>query len=242
MTITAIVLSKSGIVPQKTLDSIAFADEIFVIVDSDSKEKPSIKSGIKYFNRPLAGDFSGQRNYAISKAHTKWILFIDDDEYVSSELALEIKARIRSGTVKGYYIPRRDVVFHDELKHGETGDLKILRLAQKGAGEFCRTVHEKWEINGLIADLESPLYHIKDNFVSEFSSRIALYGPKDALALESENKPFSFFRLLFYPKAKFFQNYFIRLGFLDGLPGLFLAYLLAVQSLSVRVFQWTKEG
>ena len=59
--------------------------------------------------------------------------------------------------------------------------------------------------------------------------------------LTIEGKPFSWFRLLFYPLAKFKLNYIFKAGFLDGTAGLFLAYLLAVQSLSVRVFQWQQR-
>jgi len=67
------------------------------------------------------------------------------------------------------------------------------------------------------------------------------YSPLDAGQLSQENKPFTYWRLQFNPKAKFIQNYFLKLGFLDGYLGLFQAYLMSVQSLTVRVFQWQKS-
>ena len=70
---------------------------------------------------------------------------------------------------------------------------------------------------------------------------MALYGQIDSKILVSEHKPFSWFRLFIYPLAKFKQNYLFKAGFLDGTAGLFQAYLLAVQSLSVRVFQWEQR-
>lgn len=242
MTLTAAIISKSEDIPSQTLESLAFADEIVIVVDSESDRKPVLKGKIKYYFHPLNADFAAQRNYAIAKSTSFWILFVDTDEYVSSELAQEISERIKSTKLKGFYLPRRDVVFHDVLRHGETGEIKILRLAQKNAGKFTRSVHERWNISGPMGDLLSPLYHIKDHFVSGFLSRIGKYGPADAQSLNAENKPFSFFRLLVFPKAKFIQNYYLRLGFLDGKPGLFLAYLMAIQSLSVRIFQWTKRS
>lgn len=248
MSLTVAVISKSKEISKWTLQSISFADEIIIVVDSPSRHceevhrRGNLTPPVKYYFRPLKGDFSAQRNFAISKAESDWILFVDDDEYVSTELAAEIKEHIKTKSVIGYFIPRKDVVFHDVLNHGETGKIKILRLAQKNAGKFSRSVHEKWNTSGLVKDLHSPLYHIKDHFVSEFMSRMAMYGPADAKELEMENKPFSYFRFFVYPKAKFIQNYYFRLGILDGTPGLFLAYLLAIQSLSVRIFQWTKES
>jgi hypothetical protein len=68
------------------------------------------------------------------------------------------------------------------------------------------------------------------------------YAGIDAQVLGKEGKPFSWFRLFIYPSAKFIANYFFKGGVLDGLPGLFLAYLMAVQSLTVRVFQWKNKS
>lgn len=238
--ITAAIISRTGTIPALTLASMRFCDEILVIVDTNEIKKPVSVGKVNYYYRQLKGDFASQRNYAISKAKSEWILFVDTDEYVSSDLAIEIQEAIKSKKINGYFLPRRDVVFHDVLKHGETGKIRLLRLARKDSGRFVRPVHEKWIINGTIGELRSPIYHTKDHFVSEFIARIGEYGPIDAIELTAENKPFSFFRLFVFPKAKFFQNYIFRLGFLDGLPGFFLAYLLAVQSLSSRIFQWTK--
>jgi glycosyltransferase involved in cell wall biosynthesis len=242
MTLTVAIISGTKDIPIQTMKSVSFADEIIVIIDGKQDKKPFINGKIKFFNHPLNYDFATQRNYALSKSKSEWILFVDTDEYVSKELALEIRQVIKTKKVKAFLIPRKDVVFYDVLGFGETGKIKILRLAQKNAGKFTRSVHETWQIAGPIGHIQAPLYHHKDHFVSEFSDRIANYGPLDAKELESEKKPFSYFRLIFFPKAKFIQNYIFRLGFMDGTSGLFLAYLLAIQSLSVRIFQWTKRS
>lgn len=189
----------------------------------------------------LLKSFAEKRNEVLKKAKGEWVLFVDDDEIVSRELADEIKQKIKRTKASGFFIPRQDVVFNEVLKFGETGKISILRLAKKELGKFVREVHEVWQVNGKKEKLTNPLYHIKDSFISEFSSRIMQYGPLDALSLSSEGKEFSYFKLLFYPKAKFLYNYFLKQGFLDGCPGLFHAYLMSVQSLSVRVYQWEKR-
>ena len=115
-------------------------------------------------------------------------------------------------------------------------------VAKKTSGKFIRPVHEIWKINGEVGELQPPLYHIKDDFISNFIGRMSHYAGIDADALTKENKPFSYWRLFLNPKAKFIQNYFLRRGFLDGTVGLFLSYLMSVQSLTVRIFQWTKRN
>ena len=222
MKLSVIVLSRNGKVETKILQSLKFADEIIIWGEKEY-----------HFQ-----DFAKHRNEALRRARGEWVLFVDDDEYVSTELAQEILHAINSDKYVGYFLPRLDLVFHDLQKHGEVGNIKILRLAKKSAGKFVRPVHEHWQIDGKIGNLQNALYHLKDDFISQFIGRMNHYGPVDAQILTQENKPYSIFRLLFYPKAKFFLNYFWRLGFLDGYPGLFQAYLMSVQSLTVRVFQW----
>lgn len=241
MKITAAIISKSEDVKSQVLNSINFAEEIIVVVDSPEK-KSRVQEKIHYYYHPLNNNFAAQRNVALSKAKNDWVFFIDDDEYVGTELAREILSLPEKTKTTGFFIKRVDVCFHQPLKHGETGQTSLLRLAKKSAGKFQRPVHETWSIKGKVGELDSPLYHIKDNFISGFIDRMTQYSSIDADILTKENKPYTFWRLLLNPKGKFLQNYFVRLGLLDGTVGLFLAYLMSVQSLTVRVFQWTKRN
>lgn len=241
MKISVAIISKTEKINKTILDSVSFADEILVIVDS-SEKSPKISGKTKCFFRPLSNDFSKQRNFALEKAKNDWVFFIDDDEYVGTELAREIgKIESKNGH-SGYLIKRIDVCFHQPLLHGETGNTKILRLANRKYGIYERPVHEVWKIKGKIGELKSPLFHIKNNLVSGFIDRMTQYSKIDAVVLTKEKKPFSFWRLVLNPKGKFIQNYYCRLGFLDGTVGLFSAYLMSIQSLTVRIFQWTKRN
>lgn len=240
MKITIAIISNQEKISSLLLTSLSFAAETVIVVDSP--EKPSKKVGkLHYYYRPMNGDFASQRNFALSKCTQKWVLFVDTDEYLGSELIREIENLKEHTTLSGYFIKRVDVCFHQQLLHGETGNIKILRLGQKAAGKFHRPVHENWQIKGGLGELASPLYHRKDNFISEFIERMSRYSEIDAKVLSEENKPFNVGRLFLNPKAKFIQNYLIRLGFLDGIAGLFQAYLMSVQSLTVRVVQWTQN-
>ncbi len=241
MKLTIAIISKSETLNKLVRESIDFAEEIIIIVDSPTKKTKKLAK-VNYFYRELAGDFASQRNFALQKAHNDWILFIDDDEYVGTELAREIKQLPESANISGYLIKRVDVCFHQPLLHGETGNTKLLRLGNKSKGKFIRSVHETWKINGEIGEIQSPIYHIKDTFISKFIGRMSYYAGIDANALSLENKPFSYWRLILNPMGKFVLNYFIRLGFLDGSVGLFLSYMMSVQSLTVRIFQWTKRN
>ena len=227
MGLSVIVLTnKKPVEIKRTLDSASFADEVILIPDRKV---------------PLT-DFSTARNSGLSKARNDWVLFVDDDEVVSQELATEIKAAITPPSLfSGFYIRRLDKYHGQVLHHGETGNTKIIRLGKKSAGRFFRPVHEVWKINGLVGALKNALIHERGELVAPFMDRMIRYSPLDAGQLTRENKPFTYWRLILNPKAKFILNYFLKFGFLDGYLGLFQAYLMSVQSLTVRVFQWQKS-
>jgi len=241
MKLTIAVITKNSSLDKLFLKSLSLADEVVVIVDSLIKS-PSKKGKINYYYHPLSQEFSAQRNFALDKSHGEWVLFVDDDEIISSELMREIRQNIDQTKFSGFLITRKDVCFHQVLNHGESGNIKLLRLAKKNAGKFIRKVHEKWEINGRVGELSSPLYHTKDRLISGFLPRMELYSSIDSPELTKENKPFSYFRLFVNPLFKFIYNYFFKRGFLDGYPGLFQAYLMSSQSLTVRVYQWTNKS
>lgn len=223
MNLSVIVITNKKTLNKLFLDSLKFADEIIV------------EYSVKITN------FADKRNTTLSKAKGNWVLFVDDDEIISRELAREIKEKINDTNKSGYYLKRVDLVFNKEIKNGEQKNQKILRLAKKDAGKFTRAVHEVWEINGQLGSLKNYLYHTKNNFVSEFISKISTYGPLDAKSLDGEQKHFNLFRLLCFPGLKFINNYFLKLGLLDGIVGIFYSYFMSIQSLSVRVFQWENQ-
>lgn len=224
------------------VESVRFADEIIVIIDSHTLGANKSDSSVRYFNRPLVGDFATQRNFGLTKAKGDWVLFVDDDEVVSPALAQEIKMAIHHPQYNAYRLKRRDRYFAQVLRYGETGNTKIIRLARRGAGSFVRAVHETWQVKGPVGELTNPLTHHRKELVTPFINRMSFYGPLDAKALADEGKTFSILRLLLNPLAKFIYNYKIRLGFLDGYLGLFQAYLMSMQSLSVRIFQWQSKS
>lgn len=240
MTLGIVVITNKSVLPISFIRRLAFADKVLFVHESEKPKLDLPLKNAKFLATDPKNNFAQKRNEGLKNINTDWVLFVDDDETISDDLAKEITHSIVKSKFAGYYLTRRDICFYQELKHGEIKDQKILRLARSGSGNFRRSVHEVWSIEGEKGYLASPLYHQKDNFIAQFINKIRQYGPLDADSLNTENKPFNYFRLLFYPKLKFLNNYFLKQGFRDGLPGLFLAYLMSIQSLSVRIYQWEK--
>lgn len=240
--ISAIILTKNEEKNIKDcLDSLSWCDES-IIIDDESEDRTRIiaeKLGAKVYSRRLI-NFSDQRNYGLEKAKGDWILFIDADERISQALWYEIMQYINDPieNFSGFFLKRIDVMWGKELKHGESGTLKLLRLAKKGSGKWTGTVHEKWNISGKTETLSNPLYHYPHQTVEDFLKEINKYTDLRAKELHEQNIKTNWLLILLYPKAKFFLNYFLRLGFLDGLPGLVTTIMMSFHSFLVRGKLW----
>lgn len=235
--ISAVVLTKNeenNIA--RCLKSLSFCDEI-IVVDDNSIDLTIKKIGskAKIFKRNLDGDFAKQHNFAMEKAKGDWVLSLDADEVVSKKLAEEITEKTYRGDYDGFMIKRRDFFWGRFLKFGETGNIRILRLAKKNVGSWTRKVHEVWEIQGKVGQLNNPILHYAHPSLFQFISSINHYTDLDIIELKKEGKSFSFFRLLANPIGKFIQNYFFRLGILDGSAGFVMAFMMSLYSLIVRV-------
>jgi glycosyltransferase involved in cell wall biosynthesis len=235
--ISAVVLAKDE---EKNLtdclESVKWCDEI-VLIDDDSVDKTieiAKKFNAKVFTRSLNNNFAQERNFGLQKAKGEWIFFVDADERVSPELKKEIIEVIKKPNIDGFFLKRQDFFAGKALKYGETANVRLLRLAKKGKGDWQREVHEIWGIKGEIGELKNPLLHYSHQTIPEFLEHINFHSTIHAQVLKKEGVEPSLFQIIFYPKAKFIQNYIFRLGFLDGTPGIIVALMMSFHSFLAR--------
>ena len=226
------------------IETVLWADEI-IVLDDDSKDLTldviknlSFDKKVKIYKKSLNNDFSAQRNYALSKTTKNWVLFIDADERVSKELREEINTLIINEKISpkynGFYIKRKDIIWRKTLKYGETGNIKLLRLARKKSGVWYGRVHEVWQVEGSISELQNSLIHYPHQTIDEFLKEINFYSSIRARELYKRGVKGSLKDIIIYPKAKFILNYVIKLGFLDGLEGFIFAIFMSFHSFLVR--------
>jgi|SRR5438034_5360992 len=243
MLLSAIILTKNE---EKNIascmESLSWCDEIIVIDDNSGDATVSIaeKSGARVLVHPLENDFSAQRNFGLEKAKGEWVLFVDADERASAAFVAEIESLITSSKLQknGYYIRRVDSMWGRELKHGEMGNIKLLRLARKNAGKWEGKVHEEWKIKGRIGNVKNPILHYPHRDMTEFLKEINFYSDLRAEELYNKKVHVSWSDIILYPKGKFLVNYFLKRGFLDGMPGFIVAMLMSFHSFLVRGKLW----
>jgi glycosyltransferase involved in cell wall biosynthesis len=230
---------------EKCLVSVKWCDEVIILDDMSSDKTVEIakKFKAKIFLHALGSDFSAQRNFGLSKAQNEWVLFVDADEIVSDALAYEMQNAIglkdqNLNDFDGFYIKRVDFIWGKQLKYGETGNIKLLRLAKKNCGPWEGKAHERWCINGETTDLVNPIFHSPHKSLDEFLGEINFYTDIKAKELKDKNLKSYFWSIILFPSGKFLINYFLKRGFLDGMAGLIFATIMSFHSFLVRGKLW----
>ena len=205
-----------------------------IIVDSGSTDRTveiAKSFGAKVFVEEWKG-YAAQKNSAINKASGDWILSLDADEEVSSELAGQIGtfSRRDKSELRGFYVPRQNLFLGRWIKHGGFWPDRKLRLFKRGEGKFeDRPVHEDVSLlspaDGYsdVGWLEESLLHHSYPTLTDYLEHMNRYSSLGAeMAVARGQRSFSIFNIVLRPLATFTYNYFFRLGFLDGREGLLL--------------------
>ncbi|KKS30871.1 MAG: Glycosyl transferase family 2 [Candidatus Amesbacteria bacterium GW2011_GWA2_42_12] len=237
--ITGIILYKSGIDHlTKALQSLQWCSERIILVDGDIVDtKVQMVAKMHFSNVFLHSldTFGEQRNIALRYVKTDWSLFLDADETVSPQLAIEIQDAISKTDHVGFYIHRQDTFMNRVQKHGETSKVALLRIAKTKAGKWERPVHEIWIVSGKTKTLRNPVFHTPHHSIQSFIEKINRYTSLEATLRKKQGKRFSFIELILHPLGKFIYNYVVLFGFLDGFPGLAQAWMMSFHSLVLRV-------
>lgn len=236
-TISAVILTKNNAQNiEQLVTSLSWCDEVIVIDDQstdDTKQKAE-QQGARVIVHGLASDFAAQRNIALQKSVSEWVFYVDSDETVSKDLAQEIQSTIKKTTCDGFFLKRKDHIFGKDIQFGETASVRLLRLGKRTSGLWVGKVHEVWKSTGEKGTLVSPLIHYPHQSIQEFLHEINMYSTMVAEERYATGKQVHVLEIITFPVGKFVQNYLLRQGFRDGMPGLILAMMMSFHSFLVR--------
>ncbi|AWX43408.1 putative glycosyltransferase [Flagellimonas maritima] len=218
---------------ERCIDSISFADEI-IVVDSFStdgtyeylKKLPNVK----VIQNPFE-NFTAQKSFTLKQATNDWILFVDADEVVNNKLENEIIETINSPKAcEAYWFYRKFMFQNKPLNFSGWQTDKNHRLFRKSKARFTdkKIVHETLEVDGTSCILKEKLTHYCYKDYNDYKGKMLRYGQLKAKEAFYKEKKFNYFSMIAKPLWKFFNHYFLRLGFLDGKRGIIISYLNAL--------------
>ena len=165
--------------------------------------------------------YGKQKQFAAAQARHPWVLSLDADERVSEELKVSILAALEAPGFRAYEFPRRNRFMGRWLAHGEGYPDLSLRLFDRGHASWSDdAVHEKVVPDGPVGRLEGDLLHESQTTVAGYLEKQNRYTSLQAEALYRAGKRAGLLKLTLSPAFRFIKFYFLRLGFLDGVPGL----------------------
>lgn len=204
------------------LASVAFADEI-VVVDSGSIDD-TVEFARRHGARVLQHEWLGfgpQKQFAVDAASHDWVLCVDADERVSPELREQIVSELKAPRGFVYAIPRRNRFLGRWLRHGEGYPDWSVRLFHRAHARWgSEPVHEKVVSRSPVLKLSGDLLHDSAETLEKYLDKQNRYTSLQAEAMHAEGRRANALQLTISPVLRFFKYYVLRLGFLDGVPGL----------------------
>ena len=212
------------------LASVAWADDVLVVDCGSTDRTVDIAKarGARVIVKDWPG-YSAQKNFAATEAAHDWILSVDADERVSSELATEIRARL-SGDVAlaGFRIPR--VTWHLGRWIRTTDwypDYQLRLYDRRRARWKERRVHESVTADGPVGQLAADLQHYAYRDITHHHQTMDRYTTLAAEDMYASGRRAGVADLALHPPAAFLRNYVLRRGFTDGVPGFIISVMNA---------------
>jgi glycosyltransferase involved in cell wall biosynthesis len=223
----------------RCIESVPFAQEI-IVVDSLSKDKTrdiALKLGAKVIEKQFLG-YRAQKQFAIDQATCEWVLSLDADEALSSDLQSEILAHLLNlefqSRFNGFKMPRLSFYLGRWIRHGGWYPDYQTRLFKKDKGVWTGgAVHESVEVDGSVGKLKGDIHHFVFRDLNEQVNANNEFSSLGSAELLKKAKNFSLLKLVFKPIGKFIECYLWKLGFLDGVQGFIIA-LGASQSIFLK--------
>ena len=218
------------------------ADEV-VVADSGSRDGTldyvRSRGDCRIIEREYgtSGDF---KNWAIPQATHEWVLILDADERVTPALAAEIRRVLDRPDRDGYWIARTNYLMGHRVRYTDWARDTVLRLFRRDLGRYeGPSDHGEVRVpGGDVGRLTEPLLHFTLWSWGDWLRKLDRYSRVQAEQWYAAGRPPSWWRLLLNPPLRFFRDYVIHRGFLDGMVGLQISWSSAFYSFMKQARLW----
>jgi glycosyltransferase involved in cell wall biosynthesis len=235
-----ITLNEEQNLPRALASLAGVADEI-VVVDAGSTDRTAEvanEHGAAVFSRAWS-NYAEQKNFAAERAANDWILSMDADEELSSLLHTSLlNWKKRKPECSVYEVSRKTWYLGAWIKHSGWYPDFQRRLYRRGAAQYSGIIHESLRFAGKPGRLSGDLLHYTVRSFDEHEANVERYSTLAAQQMFAEGKRSWRGAVWFATPWSWFQNFFLRGGFLDGYRGALISQMAAR---SVRL-KYTKLG
>ncbi|NLF25583.1 MAG: glycosyltransferase [Deltaproteobacteria bacterium] len=233
----------------RCLESLKWCDEI-VIVDSGSTDR-TVEICRQYTDRIFYRKWNGhseQKQFALDQCRGDWILNIDADEEVSTELKSQILRVLglpkrRREAIKGYEVCRVVYFLGRWWDHGGWYPEYRMRFFQRRCVRWGGVnPHEKALIDGKTRRLKGAIYHYTYSGIPHQVECLNRHSSNSAKYLYLAGKRTRFANIILNPAFRFFKFYILKRGFREGRAGFVVGCIEACYTFLKYVKLWEIQG
>jgi glycosyltransferase involved in cell wall biosynthesis len=208
----------------RCLESVkGLADEILVLdsFSTDATEKICRTFGVRFEQHAFDG-YVNQKNRAMRMARNDHILSLDADEALSPELQEEIKGILNNWDRDGYSFNRRNSYCGHWMRHTTWYPDRKLRLFVRTKAEWSGAdPHDfiRMEPGSRVRHLHGDLLHWPVHTREEQTAKVEHFARVSANHHFQKGKRARRGSALIHSGWRWFREYVIRFGFLDGKAG-----------------------
>jgi hypothetical protein len=240
--VTVIIPTKNDYQNLKTAISNLISFSQVVIIDSlnDINTKNLVDSyGFEYVHFQWNGIYPKKRNWVLDNYHikNKWVLFLDSDEFISTEFINEIQNTLNNSTCDAYILNYSNFFLGKELFYGEKmkkialfkNYLRYEKIDVTDNTGFDMEIHEHPIGFKNLGEIKTKIFHHDFKGLSHYLHKHNLYSDWESNRLHSKLDPkflttkqrikYKILKTPFGCLIYFIYFYFFKFGFLDGSRG-----------------------
>lgn len=204
------------------LESVKWANEIIIVDQGSSDNTLAIAKeyNAKIFHS-LSDDFSERRNLGAEKAAGDWLLYVDADERVSTDLKDELFSIFEDSKFSAYAISRQNVIWGEKKTYGPFWPDWVIRLVHKAHfKKWVGKVHEYPQFEGELGYTKASFIHLTHRNVEQVILKNLEWSKIDAkLRFDAGHPQMSGWRFLRIFITETWNQGVMRRGFFNGAVG-----------------------
>jgi len=200
------------------------ADEVIVVDSFSTDDTVNIATNLRA--KVISREFNGygeQKLFAERQANCDYILSLDADEAISPQLEKNILKIKQTPSFDAYKINILTNFCGKWIKHCGWYPQPKIRFWNKNKGNTnANTVHEGWtpvDDTIKIGKLKGDILHYSYPQISDYMRKLEQYSELHARAAVQQGKKMTLFKIWLGPRWRFFLDFILRGGFLDGYYG-----------------------
>ena len=216
----------------RSLGSVAgWVAEIVVVVNDCTDDTVAVaeRFGARVIEHAWEG-YRDQKVFALAQVTQPWVLALDADEEVSEAMARAIRdlVTLPPPSVAGAAFCRKVWFLGRWITHGDWYPDWSLRLFRRGKGRWSGSPeHDKIELQGDFLKVRVDLHHYSFPSINAHTLKMPVFAEYFLRRQLAAGKRWSLTRTISRAGWRFVRAYFLRLGFLDGFPGFYIAVATA---------------